>query len=127
MSQANQTQVGGDHYRTDGIQHWDLISDAYGPAYLLGCATKYIARHRKKNGKQDLEKAEHYLLKIAEKLEEPNARMPAPPSAQVLKSFTDRMCTADRLAIVMCFEAKTPFDFRGVADEISILRQSEYG
>ena len=127
MSEANKRQVGGEHYRSDGIQHWDLISDTYGPAYLLGCATKYLARHRKKNGKQDLEKAEHYLIKIAEKLEETGARMSVRPADATLRNFTDGLCTADRLAIIMCFEAQTPFDFRGVADEVSILRQSEYG
>ena len=32
--------------------------------YLEGCATKYIIRHHKKNGKQDVQKAEHYVEKL---------------------------------------------------------------
>jgi len=53
-------QVGGDHYASTGLQHWDLCSKHDLP-YLLGCATKYVARHRRKNGREDLEKAASYL------------------------------------------------------------------
>lgn len=66
MSEANQTQVGGDHYRAEGLQHWDLIDD-YNIGYLEGCASKYVTRWRKKNGLQDLRKAAHYLRKLYEK------------------------------------------------------------
>jgi len=59
---ANDRQVGGDHYRTGGLQHWDM----FGPEYYMGCATKYVSRWRKKNGMQDLEKAKHYAEKLAE-------------------------------------------------------------
>lgn len=59
---ANDRQVGGDHYKTGGAQHWDM----FGPEYLIGCATKYVARWRKKNGVQDLEKALHYSEKLLE-------------------------------------------------------------
>lgn len=62
---ANDTQVGGDHYRKGGAeyQHWDFVVDA-GLGYLEGCATKYLARHASKNGRQDLEKAAHYVQKM---------------------------------------------------------------
>jgi hypothetical protein len=62
---ANLTQVGGEHYRRQKIQHWDFVV-ANGLGYLEGCATKYICRHREKNGKQDLLKAIHYIQKIIE-------------------------------------------------------------
>lgn len=61
---ANDKQVGGSHYAA-GLQHWDLI-EKYGIGYLEGCATKYVTRWRKKNGKQDLEKALHYVDKLIE-------------------------------------------------------------
>lgn len=61
---ANETQVGGDHYQKP-IQHWDFVtSHDYG--YLEGQITKYLFRWRDKNGVQDLQKASHFLQKLAE-------------------------------------------------------------
>lgn len=54
-------QVGGDHYFAD-FQHWDWV-DAIDLHYLPATATKYVARWRKKNGLQDLEKTKTYLDK----------------------------------------------------------------
>ncbi len=69
---ANTKQVAGTHYNAgeSGIQHWDVIH-ANDVCYLVGCATKYLTRFRKKNGLQDLQKALHYT----EKLIEVNARV----------------------------------------------------
>lgn len=56
-------QVGGDHYANDNdMGHWDLM-ELYNVSYLIGNATKYICRHAKKNGKQDVLKAISYLEK----------------------------------------------------------------
>lgn len=52
-------QVGGDHYKSD-IQSWDVFLD-WGLDPWACNVIKYIQRHRKKAGKQDLEKAKHYL------------------------------------------------------------------
>lgn len=65
---ANDIQFGGQHYKTAGPQHWDVI-DQYGYPYLEGCATKYLLRHHAKNGKEDLQKAWHFCVKIAEQSE----------------------------------------------------------
>ena len=62
MSEANEKQIGGNHYKGSRIEHWDLMH----PAYLLGCASKYVSRHKKKNGREDLEKAIHYCEKFQE-------------------------------------------------------------
>lgn len=62
--EPNDYQIGGGHYKND-YQHWDLVCDI-DMHYLLGCATKYISRWRKKNGIQDLRKALHYLNKAEE-------------------------------------------------------------
>lgn len=64
---ANDRQVGGDHYKNEsGFEHWDLASRV-GMSYLVGTATKYVARWRKaKHPVQDLEKALHYVEKLIE-------------------------------------------------------------
>lgn len=62
---ANETQVGGDHYKHRAIQPWDYIT-GNGLAYLEGCIVKYISRHRDKGGLEDLHKAKHYLDKLIE-------------------------------------------------------------
>lgn len=64
---ANETQVGGDHYRKKaGEQHWDRQWKLHGPGYFVGCITKYVERYRDKNGVEDLEKARHFLDKLIE-------------------------------------------------------------
>lgn len=67
MSDANATQVAGDHYRSE-YQHWDFVIDSQMP-YVLGCATKYLTRWRKKNGIQDLKKSIHYIEKAQERID----------------------------------------------------------
>lgn len=61
---ANDIQVAGDHYRTP-IQHWDYVI-ANDLGYFEGQITKYVTRWRKKNGLQDLRKAQHFLNKLIE-------------------------------------------------------------
>lgn len=58
---VNDRQVGGSHY-VSSYQHWDWVVDHDIP-YLLGCATKYLIRWKKKNGIEDLEKSYHYVEK----------------------------------------------------------------
>ena len=52
-------QVGGDHYKSN-IEPWDVFLD-WGLDPWACNVIKYVQRHRKKAGKQDLEKAKHYL------------------------------------------------------------------
>lgn len=59
---ANARQVGGDHYKTGGIELWDL----FGPESIIFYATRYLQRWRKKNGVEDLEKALHCVQKLRE-------------------------------------------------------------
>ena len=70
---ANEMQVGGAHYKGRETQHWDVI-DRNGIGYLEGVATKYLCRWREKNGLQDLRKAEHYVVKLMEEVEEHGRR-----------------------------------------------------
>lgn len=62
---ANEIQVGGSHYQTDGSQqHWDLM-ELHDMGYLESAATKYIER-MKVDKKEDLQKAVHYIQKLKE-------------------------------------------------------------
>lgn len=58
-SEKRKKQVGGTHYLKK-VQPWDVI-DAYNLNYYAGNVVKYVMRYQEKNGKQDLEKAKHYL------------------------------------------------------------------
>lgn len=66
-SNANQRQVGGEHYkRADGgEEHWDRVA-RLGLDYFQACITKYVERCWKKNGLEDLKKAQHFLQKYIE-------------------------------------------------------------
>ena len=64
---ASEKQIGGSHYKADGIQHWDYCIETNVPN-LEYAATKYIARWRKKNGLVDLQKAQHYIERRIEAL-----------------------------------------------------------
>ena len=73
---ANEMQVGGKHYKT-AMEHWDWVL-ATNQDYLLGNATKYISRWRKKGGLQDLQKGLHYVNKLIEVL---------PPRDRILNAW----------------------------------------
>jgi Protein of unknwon function (DUF3310) len=53
-------QVGGDHYKQTTLQPWDVIS-AWSLDPWLANVVKYVQRHQRKNGREDLLKAVHYL------------------------------------------------------------------
>jgi hypothetical protein len=62
---ANDTQVGGGHYKAQAIEPWDLTVlndlDAFQHEIIA-----YVIRHRAKNGIEDLQKARHWLDKYIE-------------------------------------------------------------
>ena len=57
---AASRQHGGNHYKGTEIQSWDVFLD-WGLDPWACNVIKYVQRHRKKAGKDDLEKAKHYL------------------------------------------------------------------
>lgn len=59
-------QVGGDHYQGGDLQPVDVI-DAFHLDFYEGNALKYLLRYEKKNGKEDLLKAIHYIEMIIER------------------------------------------------------------
>lgn len=66
MSAANQKQIGGNHYKHGGEEHWDRVH-RLNMNYFQAAATKYIERcYLKGNTIQDLQKAVHFLEKLIE-------------------------------------------------------------
>jgi len=61
-----QEQVGGKHYSSLKIQPAEFINENK-LLFAEGNAIKYICRHAKKGGVQDIEKAIHYLEMIKER------------------------------------------------------------
>jgi len=60
MDNSRDKQIGGDHYKKTNIEPWDVFLDWQLDPWLCN-VIKYLQRHQRKNGKQDLEKAKHYL------------------------------------------------------------------
>jgi len=70
-AKANDTQVEGDHYKTMGIQPWDVmqmvLTEEEFVGFLKGNIIKYAMRAGKKDGAtKDTEKALHYKAKLLE-------------------------------------------------------------
>ena len=61
-------QVGGSHY-LKAIQPWDIIR-AWALGFHRGNIVKYVLRAPLKNGREDLEKARHYLDYLIENYDE---------------------------------------------------------
>jgi len=77
--QANDRQVGGEHYKKGGEEHWDrawrLNYDCF--QYII---TKWVERWKEKGGIQDLLKAQHAIEKYIEVVQ---AETPATPARDV--------------------------------------------
>ena len=63
---AYKKQIGGNHYSRFKVQPSKFINDN-NLQFAEGNAIKYICRHAYKGGKQDLEKAKHYIDMIIER------------------------------------------------------------
>lgn len=59
----NKVQIGGSHYKNAAYEPWDFITDLKLP-FLHGNVIKYVVRHDRKNGKQDIQKSLHCVHKI---------------------------------------------------------------
>lgn len=62
--EANDRQVGGEHYKAK-FQHWDAVVE-WDLDYFQAQILRYVVRHKKKGGEEDLEKAKHFLEKYIE-------------------------------------------------------------
>lgn len=65
MKMAKEKQIGGSHYKDMPIQPVEFITKNKIP-FIEGCVIKYLCRHVKKGGKQDIEKAIHFLELLLE-------------------------------------------------------------
>lgn len=88
LKNANAVQVGGNHYKKQPYQHWDFVLDASVP-YLEAMVVRYVSRHMNKNGRQDLEKAQHFLKKLDEEIDfaRVGKRHRVSPKASVLEGL----------------------------------------
>tara|TARA_Y100000114_G_scaffold50443_2_gene46055 strand:- start:10021 stop:10233 length:213 start_codon:yes stop_codon:yes gene_type:complete len=68
---ALETQIGGGHYKDMKIQVVEFCM-ANDIPYMEGNVIKYVVRHTKKNGIEDLKKARHYLDLLIENIEDEN-------------------------------------------------------
>ena len=60
MSKAKDKQIAGTHYKNMAIQPSEYIVKNNLDWYT-GNAIKYLSRFKSKNGREDLEKAKHYI------------------------------------------------------------------
>ena len=63
---AYKKQIGGKHYLKYKVQPSRFVVENK-LLYPEGCVIKYILRHQDKGGKQDLEKAKHFIDMIIER------------------------------------------------------------
>ena len=66
MTKVYKKKIGGDHYKSMKIQPAQFINENNLP-FAEGNAIKYICRHKYKGGKEDLEKAKHFIDMIIER------------------------------------------------------------
>jgi len=78
MEDPLKTQVAGSHYKDMPIQPVQFIHANKIP-FIEGCVIKYVCRHRSKNGRQDIEKAIHFLQLL---LDQEYANVPTPEASQ---------------------------------------------
>lgn len=71
-TKANDTQVGGDHYKKMGVQVWDVVDTwplEQRIGYYRGGALKYLMRMGSKDqNAQEIAKGKHYMEKLLEVL-----------------------------------------------------------
>ena len=67
---ADDTQVGGTHYKEMPVQPWTVMEAVLSHeefiGFLKGNVIKYSMRQGRKDGTDDLAKAQHYLAKLQE-------------------------------------------------------------
>lgn len=70
QNNALNVQVGGNHYKSMNIQPVEFCMKN-NLNFCVSSAIKYLCRYKNKNGKQDLEKARHFIDLLIE-IEYPN-------------------------------------------------------
>jgi hypothetical protein len=73
LTQPEDPAIRPNYYRKGNLECYEVQCASMGltkfQGYLEGCVYKYLWRWEEKNGKQDLEKAVEYLVKLIETLQ----------------------------------------------------------
>ena len=70
MAAADETQVGGTHYKDMPVQPWEVMEAVLTPEEFIGflkaSCIKYSMRQGKKEDSDDAGKLQHYMVKLNE-------------------------------------------------------------
>ena len=125
---ANDTQVGGKHYRT-GVQHWDFVAANRLP-YFEAQISRYVARHAKKNGAEDLRKAYHYTKKLTELYEERVVGVFYPERIAISPAMfcqENGLAVDEKIIIEICCGWKHNSDLSVISSRIEKIITEKYG
>lgn len=117
MTSANSKQVGGSHYRS-AHQHWDYMAALYGDHHFKAAATKYIMRWRKKNGTEDLRKAQHYMEKLLELVQQGDVVLELPKVSDALIVASNDMNAYDAALFHAVMYAMNTDDLKNIINSI---------
>ena len=110
-------QVGGAHYKEFAIQPVELFHHNQVP-FCKASALKYLMRHRSKAGRQDLEKAKHYIELLQ--------RMGKPEPMDVKRFIHDNEMKTFEREILSYLLSDDP-DYGCLIGDIQYLIHTEYG
>lgn len=115
MGLANDVQIGGNHYRTEGQpQHWDFTWENNYNQFEY-CVSKYVYRCWLKAGMQDLQKARHHLAKYIEVADAKPVRDRKPE--QVYHWVKNLGLSACQIDILVCLHMKDLYRCALLLDE----------
>jgi hypothetical protein len=123
LLQANDIQVGGQHYKS-AFQHWEFVNVVLEGRYMEGQITKYVSRWNKKNGVQDLQKAEHFLNKLLEQ-EAAGRVAPITPGAEDAEGIA-LFCKSNEVAPLEALIIVVVSSWRNRDDLLYALRTLSY-
>lgn len=112
-------QVGGDHYKDMGMQPIVLITKA-GCDFIQGNIIKYVTRHRRKNGKEDIDKCIHYAHLALELL--PDRREYLNTGLAYNYALANSLTAEETKVIVAAVQR----DFLGVIQACGAILEKEY-
>ena len=105
---ANEEQVGGGHYKGASIEHWDFVL-MHNIPYMEAQVIKYMMRWRKKNGIEDLRKAEHFIRKLIEvELQQPQEDVKPPTMEGTLEEARQALDNPDAMNMYMNPDSGVP-------------------
>ncbi len=126
MTDPNDRQVGGDHYRT-GYQPWDYFED-WGIGYLECNVIKYVARWRKKDGVKDIQKGIHYTDKLIERAEQLGRCAKANVPDHAFQVFVDGLSLnhIEKMIVRRISKWSSIADLKHVRDQLVVLTQEHH-